>query len=62
LNEDKKIENELNGFKDLIAKARRYRDTLMIREYIASSQQADPEKNQVLPDSEWINWARKKAD
>lgn len=59
--EQKRIENEFNNFKELIEKSRRYRDAIMIREYIDSLQQAKNE-NQELQNAEWISWARKKAD
>ena len=56
-------EKELSDFKHLLAQARRWRESLMLREYIEAVEQ-QVMANGTAPETvqTWLAWARKKAD
>jgi len=60
---EKRQDDDLAGFNDLINKAKRRYTAEMLRDYINLVEQKAIEKNSISEDlAKWIEWARKKAD
>jgi hypothetical protein len=55
-------ENELNEFKDLLAKAERWQKTINLRNYLATVEKTVAGSDVPEEIKNWLDWSRKKAD